>query len=342
MYETSLEASVSERKVLNVFEPSPEVVDFVDSIIYGIEVEARTIGVKTYMRRLNDSICYDSETAVKFALFADKTEVNSDTEAILVPGPFGTKLETMVVIGEMIRQIGKGMDMRDESGRSIPVVMYSAPVGDAGVKLDRAQKLQIEAGDFTPIGKKYLQTTRKFMPDLQKVSIMGVSFGGSMVPVLANVAAQSNVSVERLIVGVPGNMAKERSVGNLAISFASEGAAMAPYLRRRQGVFARPPVAGFGAIARQASTNLTLIQGLAVGNFFNSYLQFTSRQPDVPAYMFFTDGDQVAPTKAAEEYLHLFDGLKSSRLSTPERHGVVYDQHVLGTAIATALLGERS
>ncbi|HSE29783.1 MAG TPA: hypothetical protein VLA77_04330 [Candidatus Saccharimonadales bacterium] len=339
------EVSFYKEQALSVFEPSPEVVKAVDGIVNQMEAEARAAGKEPngkyrYIERLSRGIDRNPRTGVKYALFTDpdRQEVNSDTEAILVPGPFATDLKTMVLIGEMTRRIAKFADCRDRFGRVLPVIMFSAPVADAGVRLNSSQVRQVKMGNFRPIAEKYLETTEEFIPGLEKVHIMGVSFGGGMVPVLANLAVESGKQVGGLIMGVPGNMKQGRGIIDLTQCFASEGAAMSPYLNNhRQGVFRKTEVAGVGAMIRQASNNLALLQGLAAGSFFEDLSVFNKRCPNVPSYMFFTDGDTVARTEYATDKLGAFTNLNAATLPTRERHGVVYNQHILGQAILTAL-----
>src|SRR5687767_1041283 len=152
------ESALIKEEILDIFEPSTEVVHTVDKIVYDIELEARTVGRERYLQSLYDTIIRDPETGVKCSVFTDNNEPNSDVEAVLVPGPFATDLKTMVVIGEMIRRIVKAADIRDKNERLLPVVMYSAPVADAGIRLNRTQRIQVESGDFRPVAEKYLQT----------------------------------------------------------------------------------------------------------------------------------------------------------------------------------------
>lgn len=320
---------------LRVFETSPEADLVVKEVLNGIETDACDTGYEGFLDRLHDTIWCDRETGVRSAILTDPKQCNSDTDAIIIPGPFATKLESFIVLAEMIRRLGDVANVRDEKGRVLPVVALSAPVADATIKLNRQQQSQVKAGDFRPIAEKQLESIGKFMPDLHRVSILGVSFGGSMAPVLANVASRSGKQVDTLVMGVPGNMLKQRALKELVSAFADEARAVDPYLAARTGVFSKPQIAGFMDMAKRAGINLDLMRGFAAGQFFGNLADYLHRHPGSNSHLFFTDGDRISPTDVAEQYIGAL-GINAEKLATPERHGVVYSELVLARAVLKA------
>lgn len=300
------------------FVPPPELAEAYETtreVVARTEYDAlRVGGYAEFTRRLGIGIGRDwQHSRVRYAILTgeltDKRFESwrvSDTDVIALHAPFGRTLEATMLSAELVRRLAVAAGVRDKEDRTLPLVMLSAPTGNAGIRLCARSLDQVKQGDMGPIARVNLGLLKRLFDRLDTLILSGCSYGGTIAVAAARVAKEVriNINVTSLITGSPGNIILDRPHGDLFSSFTQEGRCEDVYTLNRPGVFGAVPTgngpAFWRGLARQTRISLALMSGLAVGSFGDDLIQAHKVHVGLSTKVGLATNDLVVPQRGID------------------------------------------
>lgn len=141
-----------------------------------------------------------AENGVQYAVFADgsadESEPKVGDEALFVFNAFAQPLSydrplgvSNLLRGQFLYELLKNAKITNQSGDTLPIVMFASPHLGHNLGLSRQEKQTIAGGEFLPLADRYL----KVFPEVGKLSIFGHSQGANAAVELAKISKNTDL-----------------------------------------------------------------------------------------------------------------------------------------------------